>query len=114
MTPTGTGSTTARRPARATPKPPDTDGDGTPDWLEYNDADHDRLSDLEERWLGTKVDQADSDSDAQDDWWEVGVGTEARGMEDHLRRRHPEIFTDDSEQRNSQPGVRSSYDLSPQ
>ena len=25
-----------------------------------------------------------------------------------------EIFTDDSEQRNSQPGVRSGYDLSPQ
>ena len=99
---------------QGTAKPPDTDGDGTPDWLEYNDADHDRLSDLEERWLGTKVDQADSDSDAQDDWWEVGVGTEARGMEDHLRRRHPEIFTDDSEQRNSQPGVRSGYDLSPQ
>ena len=96
------------------PKPPDTDGDGTPDWLEYNDADRDGLSDLEERWLGTKVDQADSDSDAQDDWWEVGVGTEARSMEDHLRRRHPEIFTDDSEQRNGQPGVGSSWDLAPQ
>jgi Bacterial TSP3 repeat len=96
------------------PKPPDADGDGTPDWLEHNDADRDGLSDLEERWLGTKVDEADSDSDAQDDWWEVGVGTEARSMEDQLRHRHPEIFRNDSEQPNSQPGVGPSWDLTPQ
>jgi Bacterial TSP3 repeat len=83
---------------RGTATVPDSDGDGTPDWLEFRDSDGDRLGDLEERWLGTKPDEVDSDSDAIDDWWELATGTEPRSPEDMFRRRHPPVRTENGEQ----------------
>jgi hypothetical protein len=83
---------------RSTATVPDSDGDGTPDWLEYRDSDGDRLGDLEERWLGTKPDEVDSDSDAIDDWWELATGTEPRSPEDMFRRRDPPVRTENGEQ----------------
>jgi hypothetical protein len=77
---------------------PDNDGDGTPDWLAHRDSDRDRLGDLEERWLGTKPDEADSDWDGIDDRWELATGTEPRTMEDLFRRTHPGVLTEDREQ----------------
>jgi Bacterial TSP3 repeat len=74
-----------------TATPPDTDRDGTPDWLEYGNADHDRLDDLEERWLGTKPNEADSDFDAVDDHFEVAVGGTPRSPVDDFRRMHPDV-----------------------
>jgi Bacterial TSP3 repeat len=83
---------------RSTATAPDSDGDGTPDWLEFRDSDGDLLGDLEERWLGTKPDEVDSDLDANDDWWELATGREPRTPEDMFRRRHPPVRTDHGEQ----------------
>jgi Bacterial TSP3 repeat len=82
---------------RGTATPPDTDRDGTPDWLEYGDADHDRLDDLEERWLGSKPNEADSDFDAVDDYFEVATGNSPRSPVDDFRRMHPDVEIDISE-----------------
>jgi Bacterial TSP3 repeat len=76
---------------RSTATPPDTDRDGTPDWLEYGDADHDRLDDLEERWLGTKPNEADSDFDAVDDYIELATGGTPRSPVDDFHRMHPDV-----------------------
>jgi hypothetical protein len=79
---------------QGTATPPDTDRDGTPDWLEHNDADRDRLDDLEERWLGSKPSEADSDFDGVEDFWELANGEPPRSPVDDFRRAHPEVDID--------------------
>jgi hypothetical protein len=74
-----------------TATPPDSDRDGTPDWLERNDADRDRLDDLEERWLGSKPNEEDSDFDGVNDFFELAGGNSPRSPVDDFRRVHPEI-----------------------
>src|SRR5262245_6457172 len=74
-----------------TATPPDSDHDGTPDWLEPNDADHDRLDDLEERWLGSKPNEEDSDFDGVDDFFELANEGSPRSPVDDFRRVHPDI-----------------------
>ena len=76
---------------QGTATPPDSDRNGTPDWLERNDADRDRLDDLEERWLGSKPNEEDSDFDGNEDFWEVASGGSPRSPVDDFRRLHPEI-----------------------
>lgn len=106
---------------QSTATAPDTDRDGTPDWLEYNDADHDRLDDLEERWLGSKPNEADSDFDGQDDYFEVATGNSPRSSVDDFRRVHPEIELDITEPLPDRPmittpgggGHASAYDAVP-
>ena len=62
---------------------PDTDGDGTPDWVEVArdptvDSDGDGLSDGEERWLRTDPNARNSDSDFVEDFFEVATGSDPR------------------------------------
>ncbi len=106
---------------RNTATPPDTDRDGTPDWLEYNDADRDHLDDLEERWLGTKPNEADSDFDGVDDYFELTGGGSPRSPVDDFRRAHPDIEINITEPLPDRPmintpgsgGQASAYDAAP-
>jgi hypothetical protein len=79
---------------RGTATPPDADRDGTPDWLEHNDADRDRLDDLEERWLGSKPNEEDSDFDGVGDYFELANEWSPRSPVDDFRRLRPEIEID--------------------
>jgi hypothetical protein len=79
---------------QGTASAPDRNRDGTADWLERDDADRDRLDDLEERWLGSKPNEEDSDFDGIGDFFEMANGWSPRSPVDDFRRRNPEVEID--------------------
>jgi hypothetical protein len=71
---------------RGTAVAPDSNRDGTPDWVDAAqdqrlDSDGDGLSDGEERWLRTNPDAIHSDSDFVEDFFEVAIGEDPRTPE---------------------------------
>jgi thrombospondin type 3 repeat protein len=68
---------------RGTAVAPDSNADGTPDWVEAArdqtlDSDGDGLSDGEERWLRTDPHNRQTDSDFVEDFFEVATGEDPR------------------------------------
>ncbi len=65
----------------------DTDGDGIPDYLDF-DSDNDGLTDAEELEIGTDPYNADTDGDGFDDLAEVEFGSDPLDPEDGIPEEH--------------------------